>query len=180
MLLCVGTSAQAEVATRVFLNGSVTPVYFNDGDSFRVLSGPLKGTKARLKGYNTLESYGPVHQWSTWTREELSNYSKVATLFARKGVWTCTSDMKQDTYGRILWDCRDLAIAQLQRGLAHAMTVTKDPADKDLLDAQREAIAERRGFWSHGVPEYILTSVHSANEGYKNTYNRLVSTACWR
>ena len=44
LMLCVGASAQAEVATRVFLNGSVTPVYFNDGDSFRVLAGPLKGT----------------------------------------------------------------------------------------------------------------------------------------
>lgn len=176
--LLVAPQVHAEAATKVLLNGALTPVYFNDGDSFRVLDGPLKGTRARLKGFNSLESYGPVHQWGTWTREELSRYSKIATLNARKGAWVCTSDMDKDGYGRILWDCQDLAVDQIRRGLAHALTVTKDPAEPALLEAQQEAIEARRGFWAHGVPEFVLTSAHSNDEGYPGrTYNRLVSSA---
>jgi endonuclease YncB( thermonuclease family) len=176
--LLLSPEVRAEAATKVLLNGVLTPVYFNDGDSFRVLDGPLKGTRARLKGFNTLESYGPVHQWGTWTREELSRYSKIATLNARKGTWVCTSDMDKDGYGRILWDCQDLAVDQIRRGLAHALTVTKDPAEPALLAAQQEAIEARRGFWAHGVPDFILTSTHSNDEGYPGrTYNRLVSSA---
>jgi hypothetical protein len=31
--------------------------------------------------------------------------------------------------------------------------------------------------WAHGVPDYVLTSTHSNDEGYEGTtYNRLVST----
>ena len=53
----LSAAASAEPASQVFLNGVPTPVFFNDGDSFRILEGPLKGTKARLAGFNTLESY---------------------------------------------------------------------------------------------------------------------------
>ena len=53
----------SEPRTKVVVNGLMSPVYFNDGDTFRVLSGQLSGTKARLEGFNTLESFGPVHQW---------------------------------------------------------------------------------------------------------------------
>lgn len=173
-------AAQNNVPTRVFLNGVPTPVYFNDGDSFRVLGGRHYGTRARLAGFNTLESYGPVHQWGGWKAKELYHLAKLATYNARAGVWHCESeDFATDTYGRILWDCKDLAVDQVRRGLAHAMTVTLDPADPDVLAAQAEAIRERRGMWAHGVPEYVLTSLHSTAEGggYDGrTYNRMVST----
>jgi endonuclease YncB( thermonuclease family) len=180
LLMLVGgaSNAAAETATRVFLNGIPTPVYFNDGDSFRVLAGKLKGSKARLAGFNTLESYGPVHQWGTWSRHELSRYASLGTLNARKGVWRCTSDMDKDVYGRILWDCPDLAVDQVHKGLAHAMTVTEDPADARLLVAQADAIANRRGMWAHGAPDFVLTSLHSTTEnwGDKKPYNRQVSS----
>ena len=177
--LLASPQAIAETATRVFLNGIPTPVYFNDGDSFRVLAGRHLGTKARLAGFNTLESYGNVHQWGTWTREELAHFAKLGTYNARRGVWHCTSsDLKTDTYGRILWWCQDLAVDQVRKGLAHAMTVTDKPAHPALVAAQKEAIAARRGMWAHGVPEFVLTSLHAANEGYAGrTYNRLVSSA---
>jgi len=177
-LIGTGGTALAEPASKVFLNGVPAPVYFNDGDSFRVLGGPHEGTKARLAGYNTLESYGPVHQWGDWTYKELYAIAKMATYNARDGVWHCESDLEQDTYGRILWWCEDLAVDQVKKGLAHAMSIDANPAKEVLLEAQREAIANKRGIWAHGVPDYVLTSLHSveeATEGRK-TYNRLVSS----
>ncbi len=178
----VGTVAAggAQPATKVFLNGVPTPVYFNDGDSFRVLAGPLKGTRARLAGFNTLESFGPVHQWGGWTARELYYIAKAATWNARRGVWHCTSDMHKDGYGRILWDCPDLVVDQVSKGLAHVMIVGKPAAPPEYLEAQRQAIAARRGMWAKGVPPFILTSTHSASEEWgkgKKPYNRLVSTA---
>ena len=181
LALSAASSAPAqanETPTLAYLNGTATAVFFNDGDSFRVLAGPMKGTKARLKGFNTLESYGPVHAWGGWTAKEMSRWAKLGTMNARKGIWNCESkDMKKDGYGRILWDCRDLAIDQIRKGLAHAMTVTKDPAEPDLLEAQAAAIRDRVGIWAHGVPDFVLTSLHSLDEGRGDkTYNRTVSS----
>lgn len=163
--------------SRVFLNGTPAPVFFNDGDSFTVLAGPLEGTKARLAGYNTLESFGPVHRWGGWDPHELYVLAKMATLNARRGVWHCHSDMNRDGYGRILWTCPDLIVDQVRKGLAHVMLVTDEPAPEEHLQAMRAAQAEKRGIWKKGIPEYILTSLHSKDEGYEGTnYNRLVST----
>ncbi len=153
-----------EPMTRVSLNGVPTPVFFNDGDSFRVLAGPLQGTTARLAGFNTLESFGPVHQWGTWNPYELYINAKMAALNARRGTWHCTSDLRRDGYGRILWNCPDLGVDHIRKGLAHAMNIDDEPARAEYLEAQREAIAERRGMWAHGVPEFVLTSAHSADE----------------
>jgi endonuclease YncB( thermonuclease family) len=172
-------TAANEPASKVFLNGVPTPVHFNDGDSFRVLGGPHKNTKARLSGFNTLESYGAVHRWGDWTAEELYVVAKMGTLHARRGVWRCESnDLKTDIYGRILWRCPDLAREQVTRGLALAMSVDETPAAAELVAAQREAQAARRGIWAHGVPAYVLTSLHSFDEqpDWDSAYNRLVST----
>ena len=177
-LLSVSTIGYAEVATRVYLNGVPTPVFFNDGDSFRVLAGPYKGTRARTAGFNTLESYGPVHIWGTWDAHELSHYASMGTLNARRGTWNCKSDGDRDGYGRMLWDCLDLAIEQVQKGLAHAMTVTLDGAHPAIQKAQRDAIAQRRGMWAHGVPGFVMTSLHSADERSSGTgYNRNVASS---
>jgi endonuclease YncB( thermonuclease family) len=166
----------AEPRSRVILNGKLIQVTFNDGDTFRALSS--EGTKGRLEGFNTLESYGPVHQWGTWTEKELYVMAKLATMHARRGVWECESDGKVDTYGRMLVKCPKLGEELVRRGLAHVLTVGDEPGDPILVKAQREAIAARRGLWSHGVPDYILTSIHSVEEDTDGTgtYNRLVST----
>ena len=171
-------SAAAEPATTVFLNGTAASVYFNDGDSFRVLTGKYSGTKARLAGFNTLESFGPTHQWGHWTAWELYVIAKLGTLNGRRGTWNCTSDLSTDTYGRILWICPDLALDQVRKGLAHAMSITHEPAKPELVAAQKEAIAARRGMWAHGVPDFVLTSLHSVDErpGDQPAYNRLVSS----
>jgi len=168
----------AEPRTRVVLNGKVVPVTFNDGDSFRVLGGTFNGAKARLVGYNTLESYGPVHQWGTWTAKELYVIAKMAMKHAQRGVWTCTTDGKSDTYGRMLVTCAKLAEELVRLGYAHAMSVDDKPAKAELVLAQREAQRERRGLWAHGVPPFVLTSLHSVEEDTTGagTYNRLVSS----
>ena len=61
-----------------------------------------------------------------------------------------------------------------------------EPPDRELLDLQRAAQAEARGIWAKTIPEIILTSVHSADEGPsdsargrapgRRTYNRIVDT----
>jgi len=167
-----------EPRSKVLLNGELVQVTFNDGDSFRVLAGDMKGAKARLAGYNTLESYGPVHQWGTWTEKEMYVLAKMATYHARKGVWECESDGKTDTYGRMLVWCPRLAEDLVRRGMAHVLTIDDEPGEPALVAAQREAIAARRGLWSHGVPDFILTSLHSVEEDTTGTgsYNRLVSS----
>jgi endonuclease YncB( thermonuclease family) len=186
--VCVGgvgltaEDAQALPATKIFLNGVPTPVYFNDGDSFRVLAGRFNNSRARLKGFNTLESYGPVHQWGGWTRQELANYATLGTLNAQRGVWHCTSELKKDYYGRILWDCPDLAVDQVRKGLAHTMTFGKKDTPSRLEVAQNEAMKARRGIWAHGVPDYVMTSIHSMTEAWVGgkPYNRLVSSVTGR
>lgn len=178
--VCVASDGEAaEARTRVILNGVATPVVFNDGDSFRVLGGPMTGAKSRLSGFNTLESHGPVHVWGTWTARELYVLAKMATYNARDQVWECTTDGKTDGYGRMLVFCPGLAKDQVRKGLAHAMSINDDPADPELLALQREAQAARRGIWAHGIPDYILTSLHSIEEDVEGDgiYNRLVSSA---
>jgi len=177
LTLTVG-AAHAEPATKVFLNGVPTPVFFNDGDSFRVLSGKFQGSKARLSGYNTLESYGPAHQWGPWTAHEMFVLAKMGTSNARNGVWHCSSDGKLDTYGRTLWWCPELAADQIRKGLAHVLSVDSKPGHPDLIKAQDEAKAARRGMWAHGIPGFVLTSLHSLAEevGDEGAYNRLVSS----
>lgn len=176
-LVLAALPAAADSAARVFLNGVPTPVYFNDGDSFRVLAGPFQGTSARLAGYNTLESFGPVHMFGDWKPYELFVIAKMATLNARRGTWHCDSDGSRDGYGRILWHCPDLGLDQVRRGLAHALSVNREPADPALLAAQREAQAARRGLWAHGIPDYVVSSLHSLAEDpdRPSHYNRAVS-----
>ncbi|MCP4443884.1 MAG: thermonuclease family protein [Myxococcales bacterium] len=171
--------ATAEPAAKVMINGKMAGVFFNDGDSFRVLKGPKKGAKARLAGFNTLESHGAVHQWGDWTFGELYTIAKMATLNGRKGTWSCTTDGDTDTYGRMLLHCEGLAADQIRKGLAHAMTIDDNPSKPRYLEAQRDAIENKRGMWAHGVPEFVLTSLHSIEEDVEGhgTYNRLVSSA---
>ncbi len=179
ILACLMLLANSSFATqRIFINNEETAVHFNDGDTFRILEGKYKNTSVRLEGFNALESYGPVHQWGDWQKEELAENSKDATVAAQQGKWHCSLDKKKDTYGRGLARCDDMAIDLMSKGLAHAMTVDNESSSKDYLQAQAKAIREGRGMWQKGVPEYIVTSLHSLDESpdAKKTYDRLVST----
>jgi endonuclease YncB( thermonuclease family) len=163
--------------TMVRVNGVARPVYFNDGDTFKVLAGPMRLRNARLAGFNTLESYGPAHRWGDWTTHEMYVVAKLATLNARRGKWSCTADPTQrDGYGRSLAICPDLALDHISKGLAHALSID-GPSPRSFLRAQRRAIVQKRGMWAHGVPPMVLTSLHSVDERLDNAdnYNRLVS-----
>ena len=170
--------AGATAWSRVYINGQPTPVSFNDGDSFRVQAGEFSGAQCRLGGYNTLESFGPGHQWGDWHPYELYVTAKQATYNGRRGTWHCFTDGRRDGYGRLLMDCPDLAYSQISSGFAHAYQIDDSPTRPEYVRAMREAIEARRGIWAHGVPDYIMTSVHSASEDPQRQwhYNRLVST----
>jgi endonuclease YncB( thermonuclease family) len=170
--------ADALASSLVFLNGVASRVHFNDGDSFRVLDGRFAGTKARLEGFNTLESFGPAHSWGNWNVWELYFNAKQATYHARRGVWHCFTDGDRDGYGRVLFWCPDLAVSQVENGFAHVYSVDDRPGRIELIRAQRRAILARRGMWAHGVPQFVVTSIHSADEDPSRDrhYNRMIST----
>ncbi|MBM4358287.1 MAG: hypothetical protein FJ096_09275 [Deltaproteobacteria bacterium] len=174
-LLTPGDARAQTGAVRI--NGVATPVYFNDGDTFRALAGTFRNRASRLAGFNTLESYGPAHQWGGWTAREMYSLAKQGALNARKGLWNCAIDPKEkDGYGRLLAICPDLQYDQIKKGLAHVLSVDGDPPRR-LLDAQRDAIVNGRGLWAKGVPAMVVTSTHSVDERFENkdNYNRLVS-----
>ena len=170
--------AAADGWSRVSINGRVVPVSFNDGDSFRVRGGEFQGAQCRLTGFNTLESFGPGHQWGSWHPYELYINAKMATYNARRGTWHCFTEGNRDGYGRLLVECPDLVVDQIRRGYAHAYNPDDSPSRPEYLRAQQEAIDARRGMWAHGVPEYVMTSVHSFDEDRTREwhYNRLIST----
>lgn len=170
--------ATADGWTRVSINGRVVPVSFNDGDSFRVRGGEYDGNQCRLGGFNTLESFGPGHFWGDWHPYELYTIAKLATYNARRGSWHCFTDGTRDGYGRLLVECPDLIMDALSRGYAHIYTTDDTPSRPEYIRAQDEAIRFRRGMWAHGVPGYVMTSVHSFDEDTSREwhYNRLVST----
>ena len=105
-----------KLANSVRLDGEKVKVYWSDGDSFAVRSGRHKNTKVRLMGYNTLESFGPVHSWGEWTGFELYKMQKEGTYFARSRVWNCKSSGERDHYKRLLVRCDDLVLAMVAEG----------------------------------------------------------------
>lgn len=165
-----------KISTQITLNGEEMSAYFNDGDTFKILDGEMKDTRVRIAGYNTLETYGPVHQWMDNRATYLHGLANDATRMAQGGEWNCTSDNRKDAYGRLLAFCDDLALALIDAGLAHAYSIDDHAADRKYISSQRTAISKKLGIWKYGVPEYIVTSLHSADEGEGAHFNRLIST----
>lgn len=182
-LLALALAPAASAKSHITLDGVDAETFWSDGDSFRVTSGPQKGLKSRIVQFNTLESYGPVHRWGTWTSKELSALAKKATEVVRAGSWRCETlkrrgQVQKDHYGRVLIRCPDAAMALVEQGLAHAMFVDENEVDRPLVEAQHRAQKAQVGMWAKGVPSTILTSVHSADEPNSDKpYNRVVDTA---
>lgn len=164
-------TSQALTAGTVSLDGEVAEVRWSDGDTFRVVGGAHKGTKARLAGFNTLEDYGPVHRWGEWTPQELWELARAPEKVLSDRGWTCTSSGDKDKYDRLLVECPEVARTLVGDGLAMVFAIDQPP-DESLLAIQQAAIAERKGMWRKGVPAVVVTSVHSVDEG--RGYNRVV------
>jgi endonuclease YncB( thermonuclease family) len=145
------------------LGDTHTRVRWSDGDSFKIIDGPYAGSGVRLQGYNTLESYGPVHSWGEWTEIELYKLQKEGTKFARSRVWTCNTEGERDHYNRVLIECPDLIEAMVGRGYAHLFAFEEPPPEAHLR-AQLLAIERKLGIWAKGVPDGLITSLHSADE----------------
>lgn len=160
-------------ASAVMLNGVRVEVRWSDGDSFKIKNGRFRGVGTRLRGYNTLESFGPVHQWGSFTGEELYAQAKDAKFEAKSQVWACTTDPNdRDHYGRLLVTCPKLIEHMVGVGAAHLFAIDETP-DPKALAAQLAAIKAKKGIWAKGVPKMLLTSLHSLDEkDWKEAYNR--------
>ena len=167
---------EAEQSPAVQLNGEVFSVEWSDGDSFRFIEGPHEGLGVRLGGYNALESYGPVHRWGEWTYEQMAQVADAATRFARQTQWTCQTAGETDYYGRLLVSCDDLTEAILSSGLGH-LYVFEGNAPEAWIRAQSTAQENALGMWSKGIPQWIVTSLHSHSEGRNTTYDRKINGA---
>lgn len=168
-----------DAAGFITLNQARVEVRWTDGDSFRIKEGPYKGRSTRLTGYNTLEAYGPVHRWGTWSAVELYDVAKASAQVAAEKEWSCTTDGREDGYHRLLIDCAGLAehMAKAGHGLAYAVDGAK--ADPKVLAAQADAQTHKRGMWAKGSTLGIVTSLHSVGEDgddRETAYNRVVDT----
>lgn len=157
----------------IVLDGQTTQVQWDDGDTFFI---PQSRTKARLSGYNTLESYGAVHRIGPSENEDvLFETAKAATVLAKSQPWECVTQDGDGGYGRKRVDCPELRKAMLTQGLAHPFSVSGPAPDPDLA-AQQVAIDQRIGIWSQGAPAGLVTSLHSVTEkeGATESYNRIL------
>lgn len=163
----------------IVLNAEKTKVHWTDGDSFNIKDGVHVGKGTRLQGYNTLEAYGPVHSWGAWTPVELYEIARESASAAASQEWVCTTDGKEDGYHRLLIDCPELALHMVRDGFAMAYVVDGAKAPQAILDAQREAMAAKRGIWAKGATKCIVSSLHSVDEEDDTpdrAYNRVVDT----
>jgi len=162
----------------VILDGERVKVSWTDGDSFKFRGGPYEGKGVRMTGYNTLESYGPVHRWGDWTAKELYEIARTSKFVAAAEVWECTTDGELDAYQRVLVSCPGVVEATIAAGHAHVFAMVPEDVDPAMLEVQRKAIKKKWGMWAKGVPEVIVTSLHSAAENENGeAYNRTVVVA---
>ena len=169
------TTVQPRKAT-IILDGKEVSVVWDDGDTFAIENPEGgKNTRARLKGFNTLESYGPVHQWGEWSAAELYMVAKQAGVFAASKTWICSDTQKGGGYGRILVDCPELRASILEVGLAHPFSIGSAAPDVDLA-ALKRGMERKVGMWAKGTPSSLITSLHSQDEKPdKDAYNRVCS-----
>lgn len=164
----------------IVLNNERLEVRWTDGDSFSFREGAHKGTGTRITGYNTLEAYGPVHQWGDWTADELLALAKASSQVAAEKEWACTTDGQHDGYRRLLVNCPQLAVEMVRLGHGLAYAVDGEKTRPEVVAAQQDAMKHRRGMWKKGVTHGVITSLHSlgedGDEAQTETYNRVVDT----
>ena len=147
-----GDRAEQGCPATIRIGGVWVPAKWLDGDTLKYQD-PDSGRQvnARLEGFNTLESYGPVHQWGDWSAAELAVLAAEATSFARSRGWRCQDTGRSGGYGRQLFSCPDLARALLERGYAHVFSLGRRGA-KSWLAWQRAAQTARLGIGGRECP----------------------------
>lgn len=160
----------------VTLGGERMTVRWSDGDSFKFKDGPYEGAGVRMTGYNTLESYGPVHRWGRWTAQELYEIARTSKNLGASQEWQCTTTGDRDGYRRVLVSCPQAALHMVEQGHGHVFGID-EPVSEELVAAQARAQKKKVGMWAKGVPKIVITSLHSADEGWKGKdegpYNRV-------
>lgn len=170
--------ARADTRARVLLGGAWTEIRWTDGDTFRILDGPLAHRAVRLQGVNTLESFGPVHRIGTAGGRELLALAKRSAAVAAAASVRCTLADHEDGYRRLLASCPEVAEALVRTGHAMVFAVDADP-DRRLVQLQHDAQRGRLGMWAGGAPPLVPTSVHSAADpdlGPRGAYDRIADT----
>jgi len=84
-----------------------------------------------------------------------------------------------DGYGRIIVSCPDLTLSLVSEGLAHLFFFEDAAENHGFVAAQLRAQAEKKGMWEKGIPDIIVTSLHSIDESTNKgdtAYNRVVDT----
>jgi endonuclease YncB( thermonuclease family) len=156
-------AAERGVRGEIVLAGERVEVRWTDGDTFRIRSGPHRGTRARLTGVNALETFGPVHRIGASRGRALLAIAERSAAVAARAGGRCEIEGGTDRYGRLLVDCPEASRALV--GSGHAMVFAVDaPPDASLLALQREAQRARAGIWEGGAPPLVPTSLHSASE----------------
>jgi hypothetical protein len=119
-----------------------------------------------------------VHQWGEWTPEELYALAKEAGEVAKSRGWHCKDAGHSGGYGRIAVNCPELSKRLIHDGLAHVFSLGK-PGPTALLTIQVKAQKAGRGMWAKGVPDGLITSLHSLDERRNSSiaYDRVVSSA---
>ncbi|MBM66557.1 MAG: nuclease [Myxococcales bacterium] len=164
-------------AGQVLLDGVLIEAKWSDGDTFS-WKDPANGEKrkARLVGFNTLEDYGPVHRWGEWSSKELYDLALEAGKVAAARGWVCEDTGSSGGYGRKAVLCESLREFMITEGYAHVLSM-EGPGPTYLLKMQIAAQEAGKGIWKKGVPEGLVTSVHSSDEKPSGKgYNRVVST----
>ena len=160
----------------VRLGGERMTVRWSDGDSFKFKDGPYEGSGVRMTGYNTLESYGPVHRWGKWTAQELFEIARTSKNLGASQEWECTTTGDLDGYRRVLVSCPGASLHIVEQGHGHVFGID-DPVSEILVAAQAKAQKKKVGMWAKGVPKVVVTSLHSASEDWKSKdegpYNRV-------
>ena len=168
----------------VDLAGERLEVRWTDGDTFKILSGGLRGRSARLAGVNTLETFGPVHRLGAGEPGPpfLLGIARRSAALAAASARRCDTEGKPDRYGRLLVSCPEVAEALVRAGHAMVFAMDREP-DAALVLLQREAQRARAGMWTGGAPPRVPTSLHSADEpdlGSGGAYDRIADTRSGR
>lgn len=160
-------------------HGRVTKVF--DGDTVDIVFRDMPGAssspaRVRLVGIDTMESHDNAKLRRDETQLGVDRHvlmywgqvagKRAAELLSGKDVSvTLPARDKQDKYGRLLarihLNGTDINLQLVREGLAIVYRRTSMPDLRNYYQAEREARADRNGFWSHPLFRDVHTRLQS-------------------